>query len=174
LANSAPVAERRDKEPVQPAISTGDPTGAITIADVLKALEMEIWKEKVNQPGEPPVRHVALCVKPAGSDAREVMSVDIDNPAQPGTLLVFLQDGRFGEYRYRAGIVYQGADGFGHSTLNVLEDPFKGPHAVRTGDGGRSIARRGIAVLRCSATFAGRSEDIETTAEAAAIYMKNK
>jgi hypothetical protein len=172
LVRSEPIEKPAETEASRPAASAVEPAGAITIADVLEALDMEIWKEKVNQPGGPPIKHVALCVKPARSEAREVMSIDIKDPAQPGTLLVFLQEGRWGEFRFRTGIVYHGEGGFGHSTLGVVDDPFKDP-GVRTGGGG-SIAHPGVVVLRCNGSFMGTREAIETTAEAAAIYVKSE
>jgi len=173
LVRSQPSPERGEKEESRRTASLAEPAGAITIADLLQALEMEIWKEKVNEPGKPLLKHVALCVKPAGSEAHEVMSIDIANPSQPGTLLVFLQEGRWGEFGLRAGIVYHGDDGRTHTTSGVVDDPFKEVAGLQTSRG-VSIASPGIAALRCNGSFIGRREDIETTPEAAAIYVKNE
>jgi len=63
----AAVVQQRDKK----AGST------IEIADVLDALQMNIWKTRVNEDGNERIRKVSLCIKPKGGDPKTVATFDL-------------------------------------------------------------------------------------------------
>ena len=159
-----------DTQGAQPVGPTRESNRVVTTADVLEALGMDVWKDIVNPPDRPLVRHVALCVKSPGSKPRTVMEIDIADPELPGTLLVFLQE-EFGG-RYRAGIVYHGKDGLTSRTNGPLDDPFKGLVGVQT-ETGASIVSQGIIILK-SSNFRGLRDDVEADEKAVVIYLRNE
>jgi len=139
------------------------------IADLLDALQMNMWKARVNEDGKEPIRKVSLCIKPKGSDPKTVLTLDLaDKRHGPGTLLVFLQ--ALGNRRNKVGIVYHGDNGRSGSTSNLVDDPFADFHGL-TSEGSVGIGRPGIIVLKSSALPGG--SDI-TQQDSVAIYLNNE
>jgi len=150
--------------------STGGTREEITVADLMQSLGMKIFKARINEPGLQSVKRVALCLKSPGSEPSTHSSVEIDDPATPGTLLVFLQEGRDPKYPYFAGIIYQGDNGRTRETSGpIQDDPFKAVVGRQSGVG--LINRPGIAIIEYSGSFRG-TESVESTSDVAAIYVK--
>lgn len=148
----------------------GEVHDGITVADLMQTLGMRIFKTRINEPGLPTLKRVALCVKSPERQPITVVSIEIEDAATPGTLLVFLQEGRWEGYRYIGGIVYKGDNGRTSETSGpIRENPFEKVGGRRSGTG--ITNRPGLAIIECSGTFGGNDE-LETTPDAAGIYVK--
>ncbi|HUG66295.1 MAG TPA: hypothetical protein VMM76_01010 [Pirellulaceae bacterium] len=165
--NSLPTTTTNTAQLKAPA---GEVHDGITVADLMQTLGMRIFKTRINEPGLPTVKRVALCVKSPESQPITVVSIEIEDAATPGTLLVFLQEGRWEGYRYIGGIVYKGDNGRTSETSGLIrENPFEKVVGTRSGVG--ITNRPGLAIIECSGTFRGNDE-LETTPDAAGIYVK--
>lgn len=146
-------------------------TESITVSDLMQSLDMRIFKTRINGPGMQAVGRVVLFVKLPQSEASEVVSIEIDDSATPGTLRVFLQKSPWSEYAYRAGISYEGDNGHSRQASNVIkDDPFRNVVGTRTGSG--ITNHPGTAIIECSGTFGGSNADVATTPDAAAIFVR--
>jgi len=119
----------------------------IGVADLLEALDMKMWKARVNDDAEQRITKVTLSLKKQGSESKAVLTLDIPE-AGPGTLLVYLQD--LPNQRDKLGIIYHGDTGRSGSTWNVVDDPFTEVVGMK-GSPEAAIGRRGVTVLRSSA-----------------------
>ncbi len=141
---------------------------SLEITDVLDALQLNIWKDRVNDDGSERIRKVSLCIKPKEMDPKTVLALDLPDE-EPGTLLVFLQD--VGDRRVKLGIVYHGDNGRGGSRWNVADDPFADVAGVAATTSVGGIARVGNIVLKSSGTPGGA--DIARR-DSVAIFVKNE
>ena len=140
---SASEPQRGNKTPQ--AANKNDPR--IGVADLLEALDMKMWKARVNDDAEQRITKVTLSLKKQGSESNALLTHDIPE-AGPGTLLVYLQD--LPTQRDKLGIIYHGDTGRSGSTSNVVDDPFTEVVGMK-GSPGAAIGRRGVTVLRSSA-----------------------
>jgi hypothetical protein len=158
---AAPESQREGNTPAQ-AAKKRDPS--IDIVDLLEALNMQMWKARVNDAADQRIKIVTLSIKQQQSDPKTVLTLDIPDGG-PGTLLVYLQDLR--NQRCKVGIVYHGDNSRSGSTSNIVDDPFtevvgiwKHPSAA--------IGRRGVTVLRSNSNF-----DISNP-ETVAIFLNHQ
>lgn len=149
MAGHRPTPDVAAREPqrsnAQQSVKKRDPN--IELSDLLEALEMKMWKARVNDDADQRITKVTLSVKERGSDPIDALTLDIPE-AGPGTLLVYLQD--LPNRRDKLGIIYHGDSGRSGSTSDLVDDPFAEVVGMKQ-PSTAAIGRLGVTVLRTSA-----------------------
>ncbi len=93
----------------------------ITIGDVLKALDLQIWKARVNTGDSDRIGKTSLLVKRPGSDPEVVVEMNLPDD-EAGMLLVCLQVRDDGQYKIT--LLFEGDEGRGGESGAVVPNPF--------------------------------------------------
>ena len=137
----------------------------VETTDLLEALQMEMWRARVNEDANERISAVSLLVKTKGNEPTNVATIDLDDG--PGTLLVFIQDAQ--DQRYRVGVIYRGDDGSSGSNWGFADDPFAEVVGLSTASGA-GVGRPGTIALISSGDPGG--DDI-TQNDSAGFFLKN-
>ena len=170
---AAPVIPSKPAEPADKSDACHDQT--IEIADVLDALDLQVWKIRVNGPGDQPVSKISLCSKLKDGDPTTELSIKLNEKQQgPATLVVTLRggainpSGAMGRW-YKAGLSYLGEDGRSYRSSNLIADPIVNSAENILPSSGRATAKPGITLLRSSNPIGA---DFESHKDTMGIYLK--
>ncbi|QDU40645.1 hypothetical protein Mal4_50030 [Maioricimonas rarisocia] len=166
----APAKTTASSEQLPAAATTTEGTDSrrtqIELGDLLEALDMQMWKARVNDDPGAVIRSMKLELKQRDAGPKELMSIEVPD-GEPGTLLVYLQE-QLGR-KIKIGMVFTGDEGTGNRSSNVIDNPFT--DVVVSGNTGANIGRPGTIVLRSTA---GPGGDDVSRPESVAIYLENR
>lgn len=117
--------QMREEEVSSPQPMSGNqevavPGSAIDAADVMDALQMQVWKVPFNRSTNDRVDSVTLCIQAAGEPPRDILHSHLRN--QAGEVLICLQE--TASHKLKLQLVWRGDSGNANTGTTEIDNPF--------------------------------------------------